>query len=63
MNIYNAFTFSTVPNIVCETGAAEKLGTLDRQQFPDVKNAPGRCVDNLRGGVVRHFICYVQAIE
>jgi alcohol dehydrogenase len=39
MSTYNAFTFSTVPNIICETGAAQKLGTLIRQQFPDVKNA------------------------
>ncbi|MFS0755816.1 iron-containing alcohol dehydrogenase [Noviherbaspirillum sp. 1P10PC] len=39
MNTYNTFTFSTVPNIVCETGAAQKLGTLLRQQFPDVKKA------------------------
>jgi alcohol dehydrogenase class IV len=39
MSTYNAFTFSTVPNIVCETGAAQKLGTLVRQQFPNVKNA------------------------
>lgn len=39
MNTSNAFTFSTVANIVCETGAAKKLGTLVRQQFPAVKNA------------------------
>lgn len=39
MSTYNAFTFSTVPNIVCETGAAQKLGTLVKQQFPNVKNA------------------------
>ncbi|MDB5757111.1 MAG: iron-containing alcohol dehydrogenase [Burkholderia sp.] len=39
MSAYNAFTFSTVPNIVCEAGAAQKLGTLIRQQFPHVKNA------------------------
>ena len=39
MNTSNAFTFSTVANIVCETGAAQKLGTLVRQQFPAVKNA------------------------
>lgn len=39
MSTYNAFTFSTVPNIICETGSAQKLGTLVRQQFPDVKNA------------------------
>ena len=39
MSTYNAFTFSTVPNVVCETGAAQKLGTLVRQQFPNVKNA------------------------
>jgi alcohol dehydrogenase len=39
MNTYNTFTFSTVPNIVCETGAVQKLGTLLKQQFPDVKKA------------------------
>ena len=39
MNTYNTFTFSTVPNIVCETGAVQKLGALLRQQFPSVKKA------------------------
>lgn len=39
MNTYNTFTFSTVPNIVCEAGAVQKLGTLVRQQFPNVKKA------------------------
>lgn len=39
MSTYNAFTFSTVPNIICETGSVQKLGTLVRQQFPYVKNA------------------------
>lgn len=39
MSTYNAFTFSTVPNIVCEIGAAQKLGTHIRQQFPHVKKA------------------------
>ena len=39
MSTYNTFTFSTVPNIVCEAGAAQKLGTLIRQQFPNVKSA------------------------
>lgn len=39
MNTYNTFTFSTVPNIVCETGAVQRLGTLVRQQFPDIKKA------------------------
>jgi alcohol dehydrogenase class IV len=39
MSIYNAFTFSTVPNIICETGSAQKLGTLVKQQFPGAKNA------------------------
>jgi alcohol dehydrogenase len=39
MNTYNTFAFSTVPNIICETGAVQKLGTLLRQQFPAVKNA------------------------
>jgi alcohol dehydrogenase len=39
MTIYNAFTFSTVPNIVCETGAAQKLGKLVSEHFPGVTNA------------------------
>lgn len=39
MNTYNTFTFSTVPNVICETGAVQKLGTLARQHFPDVKKA------------------------
>jgi len=39
MSTYNAFTFSTVPNIVCETGAAQKLGALASQQFPAARNA------------------------
>jgi alcohol dehydrogenase class IV len=39
MSTYNAFTFNTVPNIICEIGSVQKLGTLVRQQFPDVKNA------------------------
>jgi alcohol dehydrogenase class IV len=39
MSTYNAFTFSTVPNVICETGATRKLGTLVKQQFPAVKNA------------------------
>ena len=39
MNAYNTFTFSTVPNIVCETGAVQRLGTLLRQHFPAVQNA------------------------
>jgi len=39
MNTYNTFAFSTVPNIICETGAVQKLGTLLRQQFLAVKKA------------------------
>jgi alcohol dehydrogenase class IV len=39
MNTYNTFTFSTVPNVICETAAVQKLGTLVRQNFPDVKKA------------------------
>ena len=39
MSTYNAFTFSTVPNIVCETGASRKLGALISQQFPTCRNA------------------------
>jgi alcohol dehydrogenase class IV len=39
MNTYNTFTFSTVPNVICETAAVQKLGTLVRQNFQDVKKA------------------------
>ncbi|OGB22051.1 MAG: alcohol dehydrogenase [Burkholderiales bacterium RIFCSPLOWO2_02_FULL_57_36] len=39
MDTFNAFTFSTVPNIVCELGAAKRLGALVKQHFPNVRNA------------------------
>jgi alcohol dehydrogenase len=34
-----SFSFSTVPNIVCEPGAARKLGALARQHFSAARNA------------------------
>jgi alcohol dehydrogenase len=39
MSTYEAFTFSTVPNLICEIGAVRNLGTLVSQQFPSVRNA------------------------
>ena len=33
------FSFSTVPNIVCETGAVKRLGELVAQQFPAARHA------------------------
>jgi alcohol dehydrogenase len=33
------FSFSTVPNIVCEPGAAKKLGALARQHFSSARRA------------------------
>ena len=39
MNTLNQFGFSTVPNILCELGAAQRLGTLVAQQFPAARNA------------------------
>lgn len=38
MSIQTPFSFSTVPNIICEPGAARRLGAIIRQQFPDAKN-------------------------
>ncbi|MDB5798806.1 MAG: alcohol dehydrogenase, partial [Paucimonas sp.] len=35
----NNFTFSTVPNIVSEIGASNRLGELCRQYFPAAKRA------------------------
>ncbi|RZI44382.1 iron-containing alcohol dehydrogenase [Herbaspirillum sp. HC18] len=34
-----AFTFSTVPNIVSETGATKRIGALVSQQFPNARRA------------------------
>jgi alcohol dehydrogenase len=39
MSTYEAFTFSTVPNLICEIGVVRNLGTLVSQQFPSVRNA------------------------
>jgi alcohol dehydrogenase class IV len=36
---FNAFSFATVPNIVCEPGAAAKLGALLAQHFPTARHA------------------------
>ncbi|HVL77366.1 MAG TPA: iron-containing alcohol dehydrogenase [Noviherbaspirillum sp.] len=36
---FNPFTFSTVPNIVCEAGSSARIGSLLRQQFPGAKRA------------------------
>jgi alcohol dehydrogenase class IV len=34
-----AFSYSTVPNLVCEPGAARKLGAIARQHFPSSSHA------------------------
>lgn len=39
MNNFNPFGFSTVPNILCELGSAQRLGALVAQQFPAARNA------------------------
>lgn len=39
MDTFNAFAFSTVPNIVCELGAAKRLGALVKQHFPNARHA------------------------
>jgi alcohol dehydrogenase class IV len=39
MDQVNAFGFSTVPNIVCELGAAKRLGLLLAQHFPNARRA------------------------
>lgn len=39
MTPFNAFSFSTVPHIVCELGAAQKLGELVAQRYPNVRRA------------------------
>jgi alcohol dehydrogenase len=39
MNTFNAFSFSTVPHILCELGAAKLLGALAAQHFPSARHA------------------------
>ncbi|MDB5823736.1 MAG: iron-containing alcohol dehydrogenase [Herminiimonas sp.] len=39
MDKANSFGFSTVPNIVCELGAAKRLGPLVSQHFPTARRA------------------------
>jgi alcohol dehydrogenase class IV len=39
MDQANAFGFSTVPNIVCELGAAQRLGAFVSQHFPGARRA------------------------
>jgi alcohol dehydrogenase len=36
---FSPFTFSTVPHIVCEPGAAKQIGPLAAQHFPSVRRA------------------------
>jgi alcohol dehydrogenase class IV len=33
------FSFSSIPHLVCETGAAQRLGELVQQHFPDARHA------------------------
>ena len=39
MEPFNAFSFSTVPHILCELGAARRIGALVKQHFPTARNA------------------------
>lgn len=39
MDTFNAFAFSTVPHILCELGAAKRLGVLIKQHFPNARHA------------------------
>ncbi|MDB5764350.1 MAG: iron-containing alcohol dehydrogenase [Herminiimonas sp.] len=39
MDTFNAFGFSTVPNILCELGAVKRLGVLAAQYFPAARHA------------------------
>lgn len=39
MDAFNAFGFSTVPNILCELGAVKRLGVLAAQYFPAARHA------------------------
>lgn len=36
---FNSFSFTTVPNILCELGSAKRLGALIAQYFPNVRHA------------------------
>ena len=38
MTPFNAFSFSTVPHILCELGAVKKLGAMVAQHFPSARN-------------------------
>jgi alcohol dehydrogenase class IV len=37
--VFNPFSFSTVPNIVCEPGAVKRIGALSAQHFPEARRA------------------------
>ncbi|MBV8633676.1 MAG: iron-containing alcohol dehydrogenase, partial [Burkholderiaceae bacterium] len=39
MTPFNAFSFNTVPRLVCESGAAAKLGQLVRENFQGIRHA------------------------
>ena len=39
MEPFNAFSFSTVPHILCELGATRRIGALVKQHFPTARNA------------------------
>ncbi|HYD78876.1 MAG TPA: iron-containing alcohol dehydrogenase [Paucimonas sp.] len=39
MPVTQDFSFSTVPNIVCEPGSARRLGAIARQHFPSSRHA------------------------
>ncbi|HEX7640768.1 MAG TPA: iron-containing alcohol dehydrogenase [Burkholderiaceae bacterium] len=39
MSTFNAFSFNTVPRLVCEIGSAAKLGLLVRDNFQSVRHA------------------------
>ena len=37
MPSFNAFAFNTVPRLICEIGSAAKLGQLNQEAFPAVR--------------------------
>lgn len=39
MTIFNSFSFDTVPHILCELGAAKKIGPLLAERFPTARRA------------------------
>lgn len=39
MDTFNAFSFSTVPHILCELGSVKRIGALVKQHFPTARNA------------------------